>query len=347
MTRITRALVLALGAVVALTLAGDAFAAYKPTLTASTNGPRTTVRVFGNPTDLGSAHILILVPKGFTATLGNDGQTIGTAEAKATAADLGGATLPLSGTIQARSASGMFTVSGAGVSLSAAAKLCTGTTTHAAFWVLSLSAAGQSIEVPVFVDAGPAGGPSYTLTLCLSPSDVPNSNPQRSPFGAKLFDATVTVNGVFKAPAGEKRWSLIATPYGAGTGKPNTAGTIETQALDRGPAKASLSARRAGKKRARIVAAFFTTGTPSPIGGASVVVLAGRKVVARGKTNSGGQFRAVVTLPTATAALTARIAAPGRNLGASACSASQPPVPCVGATLAGYSGTSNKVVVRT
>ena len=94
----------------------------------------------------------------------------------------------------------MFTVSGAGVSLSAAAKQCTGTATHAAFWVLSLSAAGQSIEVPIFVDTGPAGGASYALTLCLSPSDVPNNNPQRSPFGAKLFDATVTVNGVFKAP---------------------------------------------------------------------------------------------------------------------------------------------------
>ena len=45
--------------------------------------------------------------------------------------------------------------------------------------------------------------------------------------------------------------------------------------------------------------------------------------------------------------LTAHIAAPGRNLGASACTASQPPVPCVGATLAGFSGTTNKVVVRT
>ena len=122
MTRITRVLVLALGAVVALTLAGNAYAAYKPTLTASTNGPKTTVRVFGSPRDLGSAHILILVPN---------------------------------------------------------------------------------------------------------------------------------------------------------------------------------------------------------------------------------QYRAVVTLPTATAMLTARIAAPGRNLGASACTASQPPVPCVGATVAGFSGTSNKVVVRT
>jgi hypothetical protein len=345
MPRIT--LVLALGAVVGLMLAGDALAAYKPVLAASTNGPKTTVRVVGSPSDAGSARILILVPKGFTARLGNDGQTIGSAAAKATAADLGGATLPLTGIIQARAGSKTFSVSGAAVPLSTAAKQCTGTPTHAAFWVLSLSAAGQSIEVPIFVDNGLAGGPSYTLTLCLSPSDVPNNNPERSPFGAKLFDAIVTVTGVFKAPAGEKRWSLIATPYGAGTGKPNTAGTIEAQALDRGPAKASLSAKRAGKKKASIVAAFFTTGTPSPIGGASVVVLAGRKVVARGKTTSGGQFRAVFTLPTATAALTARITAPGRNLGGSACSASQPPVPCVGATLAGFSGTSNKVVVRT
>jgi hypothetical protein len=347
MTRTTRALVLALGPVLALTLAGDALAAYKPTLTAATNGPKTTVRVFGAPSDEGSARILISVPKGFTANLGQDGQTIGSAAAKATAADLGGATLPLTGTIQARAGTKTFAVSGVGVSLSAAAKQCTGTATHAAFWVLSLSAAGQSIEVPIFVDTGPAGGASYTLTLCLSPSDVPNNNPQRSPFGAKLFDAIVTVTGVFKAPAGEKRWSLVATPYGVGTGKPNTAGTIETQALDRGPAQASLKATHAGKKKASVVAAFFTTGTPSPIGGANVVVYAGRKVVARGKTNSGGQFRKIVVLPTATATLTARIAAPGRNLGASACIASQPPVPCVGATLAGFSGTSNKVVVRT
>jgi hypothetical protein len=347
MTRTTRVLVLAAGAAVALTLAGDAFAAYKLTLTASTNGPKTTIRVFGAPADQGSARIQILVPKGFTAKLGSDGQTIGTAEAKATAADLGGATLPLTGSLQARSGSGTFTVSGTGVSLSAAAKQCTGTATHAAFWVLVLAAAGQSIEVPIFVDTGPSGGPSYVLTLCLSPSDVPNTNPNRSPFGAKLFDATVTVTGVFTAPAGEKRWSLIGTPYGAGTGKPNAAETIETQALDRGPARASLAAKRAGKRKASIVAAFFTTGTPSPIGGASVIVLAGRKVVARGRTNSGGQFRRVVTLPTATAILTARIAAPGRSLGASACIASQPPVPCVGATLAGFSGTSNRVVVRT
>jgi hypothetical protein len=332
MPRIT--LVLALGAVVGLMLAGDALAAYKPVLAASTNGPKTTVRVVGSPSDAGSARILILVPKGFTARLGNDGQTIGSAAAKATAADLGGATLPLTGIIQARAGSKTFSVSGAAVPLSTAAKQCTGTPTHAAFWVLSLSAAGQSIEVPIFVDNGPAGGPS-------------NNNPERSPFGAKLFDAIVTVTGVFKAPAGEKRWSLIATPYGAGTGKPNTAGTIETQALDRGPAQASLKATRAAKKKANIVAAFFTTGTPSPIGGATVVVRAGRKVIARGKTNSSGQFRAVVTLPTATATLTARIAAPGRNLGGSACIASQPPVPCVGATLAGFSGTSNKVVVRT
>src|SRR5262249_55467238 len=98
---------------------------------------------------------------------------------------------------------------------------------------------------------------------------------------------------------------------------------------------------------ASIVAAFFTTGTPSPIAGATVVVLAGRKVVARGNTNSGGQLRKVVILPTATAVLTARIAAPGRNLGGTACVASQPPVPCVGATLAGFAGTSNRVVVRT
>jgi hypothetical protein len=347
MTRTTRLLVLGLAGAAFLLVAGQAFAAYGPQITASTIGARTVVRVVGGESDPASARLQILVPKGVTANLGSVGQTLGTAAARATAADLGGAALPLAGTIQARAATGTFSVSGTPVPLAAAATRCTGSATHSAFWVLTLSAAGQAIEVPIFVDAGPAGGPAYVLTLCLAAPDLPSNDPQRSPFGAKLFEATVTVNGVFTAPAGEKRWSLIGTPYAPGTGKPNPAGTVETQGLDRGPAHASLTARKLGKRRASVVAAFFTTGTPSPIGGAGVVILAGRRIVARGRTSSGGQFRGTVRLPAATAALTARITAPARNLGASACLATQPPIPCVGATLAGFTGTSNRVVVRT
>ena len=110
--------------------------------------------------------------------------------AQGTAADLGGALLPLTGTVQVRAANGTYLSGQTQVPIAAAAQQCTGTTTHTAYWVLILQAAGQTLELPVFVDqvtAPPASAfASSSIQACLPPPDVPPGTPGRATFGFKL-----------------------------------------------------------------------------------------------------------------------------------------------------------------
>src|SRR5947209_3120807 len=72
-----------------------------------------------------------------------------------------------------------------------------------AVWILQLSVAGQTINLPVYVNpttAAEAGLGSAKLSVCLAPADTPVGSPGRSPFGAQLKSATFTVNNVFTAP---------------------------------------------------------------------------------------------------------------------------------------------------
>ena len=61
------------------------------------------------------------------------------------------------------------------------------------------------------------------------PDDVPAGTPGRSPNGARLLDATFTVDNVFTNAPGDTVWKAITTPWAGGT--PNAAGTVETRAL--------------------------------------------------------------------------------------------------------------------
>ena len=155
------------------------------------------------------------------------GSTIGTLDAKAAAAALGGATLPLTGTVQARAANGTYLSSGVAVPLAKGGDpMHRRPTTHAAFWVLSApSAAGQTLEVPLFVDptsgAISAASP-YTLTLCLPPSDLPPEVSGGAAFGAKVFEANFTVKGIFTATVRHERVAVASpTPYVPAKGTPN------------------------------------------------------------------------------------------------------------------------------
>jgi hypothetical protein len=345
MRRTTRIAVLVCVGALALAGAGQAFAAYAPKITASSVGAKTTIAFSAAPTDDPTFLLQFLVPAGFIANLGSDGQTIGTVDAKTAAADLGGATLPLTGTLQARASTGTYLSNGTPAPLAAAAAACTGTASHAAFWVLILSAAGQTLEVPIFVDTGPAGGPSYKLTLCLPPPDLPPGNPARATFGAKVFDATLVLNGVFTAPAGPRRWSLFAIPWVPLAGKPNLTGTVEAQSLDGGSVTVTLAAKRAAKKRATVSGRVTRGG--AGVAGARVQIKVGKRVLATVTTSASGTFRATVRLPTGTATLTATATGGPRDLGASSCVASAPPVPCIAATAPGFAGTSRAVRVKT
>ena len=134
----------------ALVFAGQALATYTPKLAAQLGDAGTTIKLAIPPTDHPTAKLTFYAPAGTGANLSASAvTTIGTLDAKASAAALGGATLPLIGTVQARAADGTYLSSGQPRPLALASQACTGTAAHAAWWVLVLSAAGQTLEVPV------------------------------------------------------------------------------------------------------------------------------------------------------------------------------------------------------
>src|SRR5437868_4332962 len=136
-------------ATAALAFASQALATYSPKLAVQMNSNGTTIHLTIPNTDDPTALLVFYAPAGTQANLSaSAGTTIGTLDAKAAAGALGGATLPLTGTVEARAAGGTYLSGGVNVPLADAATRCTGTATHAAFWVLKLSAAGQTLEVP-------------------------------------------------------------------------------------------------------------------------------------------------------------------------------------------------------
>ncbi len=224
----------------ALALAGasSAFAAYtSPRLLITDTTPALTISFSQSAADDPTAKLTFYTPVGYTTSFAQaPGTTIGTVNALGTAGDLGGAALPLTGTVQVRAATGTYLSGTTQVPIAAAATACTGTATHIAFWVLILQAAGQTLELPVFVDdvtAAPLSAfAKAQIQTCLPPPDVPVGTPGRATFGFKLTRAIFTVRNVF-APTGSLplRWRVVATPYTPAAGMPNVAGTVETQSL--------------------------------------------------------------------------------------------------------------------
>ena len=240
MNRAIRTLVLAVASAVALSSAGTALAAYTtPKLLVTDASPAVTINYTQDANDDPTAKLTFFAPTDYSASLTQPaGQTIGTVTAQGTAADLGGALLPLTGTVQVRAANGTYLSGTTQVPIAAASTLCTQTTTHTAFWVLILQAAGQTLELPVFVDSPPTGVPgastfsSASIQACLPPPDVPPGTPGRATFGFKLTKVDFTVSNVFTgATSGQPRWRVLATPYRPGLGTPNPAGSVEAQSV--------------------------------------------------------------------------------------------------------------------
>ena len=131
---------------------------------------------------------------------------------------------------------------------------CTGTPTHTAIWLASLQAAGQTLDVPIAVDAAAApisAFASYVLTFCLPNPNIPLTD-GGAPFGAKLVQSELNLTGVFTAPSSRAayRWHVLATPWPAGAGLPNAAGTVEAQGRVQLPA--GITNLRATSIRGRV-----------------------------------------------------------------------------------------------
>ncbi len=288
MTRSTRLAGLALAALGVLALAGSALAAYtSPTLKVSQAGSKTTISVTQDQGDDATARAVIYAPAGTTSTLNQaPGSTLGAVSAQVTALALGGALLPLTGEIK---------VAPPGAVAAASQQACIQAETPAATWLMVLQAAGQTLNVPMYVlataGAETALGPAKII-VCLPPPDVPVDKGGAT-FGAKLFKAEFSLNGVFSpVPAGA--WVAIWTPYTAAIGQVNAAATVAAPAAI-APGALSLKATKSGLVKTKLAGTVTQGG--QGFGGAKVEIWAGTKRAAlkkvattSSKANGGYSF---------------------------------------------------------
>jgi hypothetical protein len=222
--RIRIVLVVAVAAITVPALVLAATASYtSPTLKVSYAGSTTVITASAAPADDATAVATIYVPSGTTLTTSQTpGTPIGTVKAQVAALALGGALLPLSGPI---------IVAPPGAIPAASQQACIQEATPTASWILQLSAAGQTINLPAYVL--PTAGAETALgaakiRFCLAPPDIPVEQGGAT-FGAKFLSAALSVNGVF-SPVAQGAWIAFWTPWQAGNGQLNQAGTVASPA---------------------------------------------------------------------------------------------------------------------
>ena len=327
-----------LAALAALIAVPAAVAAYaSPTLAVTQSGTTTTVKASLDPNDDATASVRIFVPAGtqLTATQA-PGTVLGPVESIVKALDLAGADLPING---------QLVVAAPGQVPAAVQTACTGGVAPLATWVMVLSAAGQQLQVPTFLvptsGAQAALGPAY-IGICLPPPDVPPGTPGRSTFGAKVYSAQLTINGVFSAvPLGA--WIAFWTPYNPGKGTPNAAGTVASPAAI-APGAVTLAAKRSG--RGAIVSGSVTQAG-QPRGGASVTITGGAtkaKLTTTKKVRVGANGRFAAKFAVGTFFRATAVATPGAA--APLCTQLSPalaPIPCVNPTVNGFTAKSKLV----
>jgi len=345
--------------------AGHAIASYQ-SATLDVTGTKTTLGATGTTiihvavagTDDATAKATIYAPKGYGATLSApSGTQIGTVDAKVISADLSGATLPVTGTIAVTDASAVVTVSGAQIPITTLATQCTTTPTHAAYLLLNLSAGGQSIQIPVFVDPATGGETafaSYKLQLCLGSPNTPPGTPGRATFGIKLIEATLSLTKVFTNPtsAGPYLWSAFLTPFVAGTATANTPATIEVRSAVLLPSKLTLKGKYNKKTKRAALAGTLTIGGLADVSGIAPFLYSGSKpsklkqAGRTSKTNKSGVFTASKKVAKTTYFAVALAVNASDDTSEVCQGTSLAPAGCVHGTIGGFVVISNIIRVK-
>jgi hypothetical protein len=220
MSKKGRLALVACAAFASLAFAGTALASYAPKIVVtSTDDYSLSAGVVISNADTPTAKVAIYIPSQYSVATAAPGK-LGSVTATASAADLGGAVLPLTGELDAIAPT---------AATIAAAQQCG--VTPAQTWNLHLTAAGQSLDIPMFVVASQVPGYPWSLVVCLPPPDVPTGTPGRATFGAKLLSATFSASAIKDPPtgSGDLRWTSLWTPYNPGVGTVNASGTVEVQ----------------------------------------------------------------------------------------------------------------------
>jgi hypothetical protein len=240
MRKVSRTLAVACAGFAALALSGTALAAYTPKMVvAGSNhalggGGPVTFNITQVETDDPTFRMDLYSPLGYDVSLNaTPGQQIGVASALVKVGSLGGAKVPVTGTVNAAPQSPSNPCS-PGV--------------HTAVWTITVTLAGTPVTVPIYVDrinAGPeAAFASSRIRVCFNhPADR-----VRNPAGAQLLQVAFSTD-VFTNPntLGIYRWVGLFTPYGP-TGVPNAAGSVQTQTVQRLPVQLGLAVKKVKRK---------------------------------------------------------------------------------------------------
>jgi hypothetical protein len=356
MRSILRLAVCCWAGVASLALAGNALAKTPQLLITGSPSTaasgQTVVEVKETQADAAPLRIAIYVPIGYTMNITQAaGTQIGTVNA-----DLQALVISADAIIQAE-----------GTVLTAApAAYVTNTCspgTHAAVWLLHVTVSGTTLDVPVYVDpttGAEAAFSSAKLVLCLpNPYEQATPPTTRAAFGAKIIDAKLTMAaGVITNPssAGTYLWRTVITPWTVNGATPNAAGTLETQAIVKLPASATLKAkvttvrkkkRIRGKKRTIVTNSVLLSGRLleqlDGVSGAKVTFVAAGKRAGTATTGSTGTFSKRFALKKKTSFRVTAVV-PTREVSCvSALPASSAPAGCVTATMAGYTITTGTV----
>ena len=230
-----------------------------------------------------------------------------------------------------------------------------------AVWVMNLSAAGQTLPIPIYVNkttgAATAFG-SYNLKICLPPWDVPVGTPGRSFDGAQLLDAKLTLDKMLTAPtsAGLSTWEMITTPYTPGKGTPNLAGTFESRALVPVPVTLGIKASYKKKTNTWTLSGKASEGGIPLAAGTSLTISRGSsatslKRVGTSKVKAGGAWSMSGRLiPKKPAYFQISASVGERDDTSTGCQNAAPPTVapagCVSATLSAWSAKSSVVHVK-
>jgi len=318
--------------------AASALAAYAPTLTGSQNGAKTTIHVTSAKTDDSTAAIHILSP--LPATLNQaPGTTIGTVTASINARAISpDAIIPLTGNVVVADPTKYTTPTDVA---------CSQAPVNQAVWNLVLTAAGQTLNVPVYVDPAPASlaalGVKTVLATCLASPDVGAAC--AATLCAKLLDVNFTVSGVFSAGS-SPTWISEFTPYTPGTANANVAGTVTALGLDVKPV-VTLAAKP-GKGKAVIAGKLTIAGVPLP--GAPVTLFDGTKKLGVAKTTSAGSYVFTAKLKKGSHTLRGAVASDEVNAGTQGCAAIPAGTPglgpCVSSAIPAFAVASKAVKVK-
>jgi hypothetical protein len=349
-----RALHLVCAATASLALAGNALAKTPQLIVkgaqATGASATTTIQVKEAKTDAAPLEISIYVPMGYTANLSPAvGTQIGTVKYEIQ---------PLTFSAEAvTDVDGTILVADKNASaLQASGTQCTGTPTHAAIWLLHTDVAGQTFDVPVYVN--PTTGTEATfsgakLVLCL-PNPYEQALPRtRAPAGAKIFDVKATLSaGVITNPsaAGAYVWRAVVTPWTANGPTANPTGTMEAQGIATITTSLRLKAKATTIRRKRhgretVTNSVLLSGklleNLQGVPGAKVTLYANGKTAGSITTGSTGSFSRQAA-HRKTIEFSAKAVVPRRE---TACVSPLTTVPagCVSATFAGYAISSNSV----